>query len=232
MSSARTSLLIALTLLISQVSGQSSPGAMTGLGQELTSDQRRLTEGSRDAIIKSGISETYFAKHFKLIKVVDQPADQRVVWEFSVDEYRATITDSIGYYTQGGNRIPIHGVANSLGQTFEIRKTLPKPAALKKLRACIGDFAHPSVQYAAINGRAELILSAEAKTHEPSDAKEVARARDRDERKSRPKTDSVAQDEIESESTEKKPPVIIGNINLRTGRCTKGAGLVVPPRSE
>jgi hypothetical protein len=44
-------------------------------------------------------------------------------------------------------------------------------------------------------------------------------------------TDVVSQDEIESEGTEKRAPVIIGNINLRTGRCAKGAGLVVPVRS-
>jgi len=94
----------------------------------------------------------------QLMRVVDKPADQRVVWQFSLKEYSATVVDSI-------------------------------------------------VQYAAIDGRAELILSAEAKTPGTTDAKKRDREREREEREKRARTDSVSQDEIESESTEKRPPV-------------------------
>ena len=119
-------------------------------------------------------------------------------------------------------------MGSTLGQTSDIQKTLPKSIALRKLKACIGDFEYLSVRYAAVEGRAELILSAEAKT---SEAKKRVRKRESEKKERAGTTDAVGQDEIEAESIERRSPVIIGNINLRTGRCAKGAGLVVPVRS-
>ena len=224
----KRTLILVLMVLSSEIWAQTSQPRIEQLEQDLSAAQRELVDGSRNAIIQTGTSASYFAKHFKLRKVVDTPADRRVIWEFSVNEYRVTVTDSIGYYTQGDKRVLIHAVSNILGQTSDIQKTLPKPLALRKLRACIGDFEHLSVRYAAIQGRAELILSAEARTTE---AKKRVRERETEKREEVGTTDAVSQDEIESEDTKKRRPVIIGNINLRTGRCAKGAGLVVPVRS-
>lgn len=224
----KRTLILVLLVLSSETLAQTSQPAIEQLEQDLNPAQRELVDGSRNAIIKTGTSPSYFAKHFKLRKVVDTPADRRVIWEFSVNEYRATVTDSIGFYTQGTRRALIHAVSNILGQTSDIQKTLPKPVALRKLRACIGDFEHLSVRYAAIHGRAELVLSAEARTTE---AKKRVREREIEKGEKVGTPDAVGQDEIEAESTERRSPVIIGNINLRTGRCAKGAGLVVPVRS-
>jgi hypothetical protein len=224
----KRTLILVLMVLSSETLAQTSQPGIRQLEQDLSPAERELVDGTRNAIIKTGTSPAYFAKHFKLRKVVDTPADRRVIWEFSVNEYRATVTDSIGYYTQGAKRVLIHAVSNVLGQTSDIQKTVPKPVALRKLRSCIGDFENLSIRYAAIQGRAELVLTAEARTTE---AKKRLSKRESEKREKVGTTDAVSQDEIETDEIEKRPPVIIGNINLRTGRCAKGAGLVVPVRS-
>jgi hypothetical protein len=224
----RRAISLILLVLFSETLAQNSQTAVQQPEPDLSPAQRELVDGSRNAIIRTGLSATYFAKHFRLLKVVDTPADRRVIWQFSINEYRTTVADSIGYFTQGDRRIPIHAVGSTLGQTSDIQKTLPKPVALRKLRACIGDFEHLSVRYAAIQGRAELVLSAEARTTE---TKKRVRERKSEKKETPGASGTVSQDKIEAEGNEKRPPVLIGNINLRTGRCAKGAGLVVPVRS-
>ena len=199
---------------------------------ELTPAQKALVEGSRKAIIQTGISDAYFKKHFKLFRVIGTESDRRVMWEFRVNEHHTMVTDAIGYRTEGNQRIAIHSVANSLGKTLEIHRTLSRAAAHKRLRSCIGAFENPAVQYGAIDGRAELVLSAEAKRVDRRSAKELERERERErarEERDRKKAVAATGDLIESEEEEKEvPPVVIGSINLITGKCTRGVGQVAP----
>jgi len=52
---------------------------------KLNEAERALVAGSRNAIVRSGMSSAYFDLHFMLVQVVNRPGDRRVVWTFSVN---------------------------------------------------------------------------------------------------------------------------------------------------
>lgn len=197
---------------------------------KLTASEAALVEGSKQAILATGISEAYFKAHFKLLSVVDKPSDRRVMWQFSVNEHQAVVTDAIGYYTQGGKQIDTHSVAKELGQTSEIRRTVTRARALKIMKSCIGPFDTPSVTYGPVDGRAELLLVAAARTtgDKIKSEREKEREREREERDKR-KAAAAGTDVIESEEEEREQfPITLGAVNLRTGKCTKGAAVSSP----
>ena len=197
--------------------------------QTPTPSEQALVQGSKEAILATGISESYFQTHFKLLKVVDKPADRRVSWQFSINGYNAVINDSIGYYTEGTKRIDTHSVAKALGQTTEISRTLSRARALKVLRSCIGNFENPTVQYGPVNGHAQLVMVGYKRARvESKSEREKERERDRENREKQ-KAASAGTDVIESEEDEgKSPPLILGTVNLQTGKCTKGTALIAP----
>src|SRR6185369_14994082 len=108
--------------------------------RQLTASEQTLVDGSKQAIIETGISESCFTTHFKLLNVIDKPSDRRVVWQFSVDQYQAVLNDAIGYYTDGARRVNTHSIAKSLGQTTEIQRTISRARALRLMKSCIGNF--------------------------------------------------------------------------------------------
>ncbi|HXQ73416.1 MAG TPA: hypothetical protein VN844_23150 [Pyrinomonadaceae bacterium] len=199
--------------------------------QKLTPAEEALVQGSKEAILATGISETYFQTHFKLLKVVDKSADRRVTWQFSINEHSTVINDAIGYYTQGTNRIDTHSIAKALGQTTEIQRTLTRSRALSILKSCIGSFDNPSVLYGPVNGQAQLVMVAYKRARvESKSEREEEREREREKREKQ-KAIAAGTDLIESEEDEgkdKAPPLIMGAVNLQTGKCTKGAGLITP----
>ena len=206
------------------------PGAHANPSQKtLTPSEQALVQGSKEAILATGISETYFQGHFELLTVVDKPADRRVTWQFSINEYRAVINDSIGYYTEGTRRVDTHSVAKALGQTTEIGRTLSRARALKILQSCIGSFENPTVQYGPVNGQAQLVMVGYKRARaESKSEREKERERERENREKQ-KATAAGTDLIESEEEEgKSPPLIFATVNLQTGKCTKGAGLIAP----
>ena len=187
----------------------------------LTASEKILVDGSRQAILETGISESYFTTHFKLLNVVDKPSDHRVVWQFSVNQYQAVLNDAIGYYSDGAKRVNTHSIATSLGQTTEIKRTIPRATALRLMKSCIGNFENPGVEYGPVNGRAELLLVAHTRSR-------VESKREREEREKQ-KTVVAGTDVVESEEEEGKiKPLVLGAINLQTGKCTKGEGTIAP----
>jgi hypothetical protein len=196
--------------------------------RKLTVSEQALIEGSKQAILDTGISETYFTTHFKLLKVIDKPADRRVVWQFSVNKYEAVLNDAVGYYTEGAKRVDTHSIAKSLGQTSEIERTISRPRALRLMKTCIGNFENPAVEYGPVNGRAELLLVAHAK-HRVESKSAREREREREEREKRKASTAAGTDAIESEEDEGEiKPLLLGAINLQTGKCTKGAATIAP----
>lgn len=186
--------------------------------RQLTASEQTLVDGSRQAILETGISESYFTTHFKLLNVVDKPSDRRVVWQFSVNQYQAVLNDAIGYYTDGAKRVNTHSIAKSLGQTTEIQRTIPRATALRLMKSCIGNFENPGVEYGPVNGRAELLLVAHTRSR-------VESKREREKQKAVVSGTDV----VESEEEERKiKPLVLGAINLQTGKCTKGAGTIAP----
>ena len=193
----------------------------TQADRQLTPSEQALVDGSRQAILETGISESYFTTHFKLLNVVDKPSDRRVVWQFSVNQYQAVLNDAIGYYTDGAKRVNTHSIAKSLGQTTEIQRTISRARALRLMKSCIGNFENPGVEYGPVNGRAELLLVAHTRGR-------VESKREREEREKQ-KAVVAGTDVVESEEEEGKiKPLVLGAINLQTGKCTKGAGTIAP----
>jgi len=190
----------------------------------LTASELILVDGSKGVILLTGISEPYFNKHFKLLKVIDKPSDRRVVWQFSVNGYQTVLNDAIGSYTNlFGRSVDTHSIA--LGETTEIQRTISRARALRLMRSCIGEFENPAVEYGPVNGRAELLLVANARNRVESKS---AREREREERAKR-KATAAGTDVIESEEDEGEiKPLLLGAINLQTGKCTKGAGTIAP----
>lgn len=182
-----------------------SDAAMAANLANLTDAQKSMVEGSRRAIISTGIGEAYFRRHFRPVQVIDKPGDTRVVWKFSFGEYEATINDSLGYYTEGGRRIYTHSVTNILNSTSEIRRTIPRRTAERLMRRCIGRFTKPSVEYRPVNlhGPAALVLTAQS----------LAPSRRR---------------EAREEREEEGRPTFVGAINLETGQCTKNRTMTTP----
>jgi hypothetical protein len=214
-----------VALLISSVFGQSA----SQLTKKLTASEQALVDGSKKAILNTGLSENYFNAHFKLLNVVDKPSDRRIVWQFSINQHQTVVNDSIGFYTQGTKRVNTHSVERTLGQTSEISRTLTRSRALKIMKSCIGNFDNPVVEYGPVDGRAELLLVANARTRvESKSEREEEREREQKER-DKQKAVAAGTDVIKTEEDEgKEPPVIFGFVNLRTGKCTKGAALTSP----
>jgi hypothetical protein len=212
-----------VTSLIWNAFGQSTPA------NKLTSSEQALVDGSKKAILNTGLSEKYFNDHFKLLSVVDKPSDRRVVWQFSVDQHKAIITDSIGYYKEGTARVDTHSAGKILGQTSQITRTITRARALRIMKSCIGNFDNPVVEYGPVDGRAELLLIANVRNRlvESKSEREKEREREREEREKQ-KATTAGTDVIGSEEGEKEPPMIFGFVNLRTGKCTKGAAMTSP----
>src|SRR5215204_1122957 len=104
----------------------------------------------------------FFDRHFRVERVVDRPADRRVVWRLSVGGYETLVSDTVGFYTQGGRRFDTHSVAATLNSTSDLTRTIPRPRAEKIMRRCIGRFADTQVEYRAHGpgGGAALLLTA------------------------------------------------------------------------
>ena len=221
---------LAFLLLIALVHGASGSLLQQVTKPDLTPSEKLLVEGSRKAIVATGISEDYFEAHFKLAKVEAKVSDRRVIWLLTINGYEAQVKDSIGYYTQGTTKVDTHSVSQSLIHTTEITKTISRTRAMNIMKACIGKFATPSIEFGPVEGRSQLFMVAEKKIAKSAREIEEEQERERKEREEmmrRSKKKGV--DEIESEEGEKDlPRVVFGYVNLQTGKCTKGSGLIAP----
>ena len=202
----------------------------------LTAPERALVEGSREAIIGTGLTPGYFDAHFRVARVVDLPGDRRVVWAFSVGGYEASVTDSVGFYTEGGRRVDTHSVAGTLGSTSDITRTVPRAEAERVMRRCIGRFADPRVEYRAHGegGVAALLLTAQhvaAPARAPKRRAAERAEREARERRERRRRAARRGDAIEEEDEGGElPAVVLGAVDLVTGECTVGRGQAGPPR--
>ena len=189
----------------------------------LNEAERALAAGSRNAIVRGGMSSAYFDRHFTLVQVVNRSGDRRVVWSFSVNEYTTTVTDVLGYYTANGKRIDTHSVTTTLRATSDIIRTISRRKANQLMQQCIGFHRNPSVEYRAADaGAARLLPTAESvpKTARANKERREDEEREARERQSKPKRSEA--DVIKDESEDYGPPTIVGSVDLQTGKCTKG----------
>ena len=208
-------LIVALVLL--------APGASLAPVRGSQSDQRNyLIKSSRQAIIDSGFTESYFDQHFKLADAFNKPGDQRVVWRFSLNEYETQLTDAIGYYTgAGGRRIYVHSIAGSLGAARDIRRTISKRRARQLMTSCIGKFESDSVVMSRLNPDPKTSLYLMAYAARPK------RKEDRAE-KTEPRQRANEPDRPPTEHERDNRPIPIGYINLETGKCSRAQASVTP----
>jgi hypothetical protein len=244
----RTLLLFALATLAVVAALSSGAGAQKAPAADaaLNASERALVAGSREAIIKTGISAAFFDEHFRVARVVDRTGDRRVVWRLSVGGYEATINDSIGYYTEGARRVDTHSVASAIPTTNDITRTITRRRAELLMRRCIGRFINPQVEYRASgsDGRAALLFTAhtlvprrreeherEGRGHEARERKE-REEREREERARRERAQTggaQSSDQVEAEDEGDEGPVIVlGAVDLVTGECSIGYGQAGP----
>ena len=181
------------------------------LGQPQQQDA--LADGSRKAILETGISERYFDKHFRLARVVAEEGDRRVEWKFSLGGYEVLLVDEVGFHTtEGGERVDVHSIKNELFSAYDIKRTIPKRRAEAALKTCIGDYTDASVVYRALKapGKAGLYLTARAKVEVESEEEE------------RREEEGEPEQEVEGIAFN------VGYINLETGKCTVEKGQVTP----
>jgi hypothetical protein len=196
------------------------------VASKLTDAERAIAAASRQAIIATGISESYFDRHFTLVKVVNQPGDRRVVWKFSLNGYETTISDVMGFYTKDGKRIDTHSVTSTLRRTNEIEKTISRKAANRIMRQCIGSFAHPAIEFLVLNKEARLVLTAESVRQTARRSKKEEREREERERAAKSQN-KQGTDPIENEGGN-GPPTVTGTVDLQSGKCTKGLLITTP----
>jgi hypothetical protein len=260
----RTLLLFALASLAAAAAvpaggrAQKSPAAKTATAAaaaapdapELSASERALAAASREAIIKTGLSAAFFDEHFRVARVIDRPGDRRVVWRLSVGGYETSVSDSVGFYTEGARRVDAHSVGATLSATSDITRTITRRRAEALMRRCIGRFVDPQVEYRAhgAEGRAALLFTAHSlvprrreefeREREGREARErrerAERGREERERRERaqaggaPAADAVEEDDEGGEG----PVVVLGAVDLVTGACSVGYGQAgpVPPK--
>jgi len=201
----------------------------------LTASERALVEGSREAIIKTGLSPAFFDEHFRVQSVVDRAGDRRVVWRLSVNGYEASVNDSVGFYTEGGRRVDTHSVAATLNETSDITSTITRRRAESLMRRCIGRFLHPRVEYRAhgAGGRAALLLTAHSLVPRRREARARRELEGRERRERARAGGSQTTDEVGGEDEEGEGPVVVlGAVDLVTGECTVGYGQAGPRPPE
>jgi len=199
---------------------------------KLTREEEQLVRGSRAAIVATGLSESYFDEHFRLLQVVNTPGGRQVVWKFSLGEYETSLHDIIGFYTAGGLRTDTHSITGTLGATYEIRETIPMPRAAKLMRKCIGRYAGAAVVYQRLSddGQTGLYLTAQASTptHRGGAVRDEREKKERARREAqeRGQGGATSGERVEPrEEDEEGPPFFIGYVNLETGKCIKAQGI-------
>jgi hypothetical protein len=210
-------LLVAVVLVV---------GANGPLNEGLQSSVE-LEQSSRKAIIETGFSARYFDEHFKLVETFDKPGDTRVVWRFSLNEYAVRVTDALGYYTENQKRIYVHSVKNTLGETRDISRTIPKRRARALMRTCLGRNAGEATVLMRFSPaeKASLYLTAHSIIASNRNRVERSRATGSDQRVNQQNPQS---DKLEREEIRPRRPMYLGYINLETGKCSRGRAVATP----
>lgn len=204
---------------------------------EQNASEKSLVEGSREAVIKTGMSAEYFDAHFRVERVFDRAGDRRVVWRFAVGGHEALVADSVGFYTEGGRRFDTHSVAGSLGTTSDLTRTITRGRAERIMRRCLGRFTNPQVEYRAHGpgGAAALLLTAETVIPPRVSAagREARERAEREERERRARQKAAGSTRLDADNMRRgggdRPVILLAAVDLANGRCTVGRGQVGPP---
>ncbi|HVF51492.1 MAG TPA: hypothetical protein VNA19_15500 [Pyrinomonadaceae bacterium] len=207
---------------------------------QLSAEASKLVEGSKQAILATGISEPYFRQHFRPVRVVDQPGNRFVEWRYSVNEYETLLTDSVGYTTIEGKRVNIHSIGTSLRSTSDINKTIPKRQARRIIKDCIGQYSDDTIIFQPLrtSQKAALYLTATSATATAAPAPPVKKESAASSTPAAPppatKTPAQSSEDMplsKGRDVSPLPPFWIGYVNLETGECIKGRGVLPSKQS-
>lgn len=197
----------------------------TGASRNLSEEEEGLVRGSKAAVLAAGMSEPFFERHFRLVRVTSAPGDRRVVWRFAFGDYETVVNDTVGFYTdERGRRVYTHSIANTVGEARDIKRTISRRRAEQLMRRCIGEYEGGSVAYQAfgVKGRATLLFTAVSAPPVESSKKKTKPAEPPSPQPAQQvKEDGNPQDYVKP-GGKKKPFRKVGSIDLETGRCTKG----------
>jgi hypothetical protein len=205
-----------------QMSGSGRRAMPATSVDKLDEGERRLVEGSRDSILSTGFSTRYFDEHFRLEQVIDRPGERRVVWKYSVGDYEVLVQDLIGYRTEAGRRLDVHAIADTLGATRDIVRTIKRSTAERLMRRCLGRNAPSAVVFQSLADGRKSALYLTAQAAGARDARGEREARERREQK---RDARGTQPGEMREDDEEGAPFFIAYVNLETGRCVKTRGI-------
>lgn len=101
----------------------------------------RMVAESRQELINSGFSPEYFDAHFTVTDLVDEEYEKKVVWMYSIGEYKLEVIDPVNFSLDAnGDLVYSHGVRQELGATHDIQNLLSLKDAHIAMRNCLGDF--------------------------------------------------------------------------------------------
>ncbi len=230
-------LAFAIVLALS-VGAQANRFSGQSIADSLSARELRLKESSKAAIIDTGISPKYFDEHFKLERVVDLPADRRVVWKYSIGEYETILNDAVGFFTdEKGKRFNLHSIRNTLAGAHDIKTTISRKRAEELMSKCLGNYAPGPVLFQAFGSppRASLLLTASSipiyptkkSTVEKPDVKQPSNATTTAVESQR----NVPDSELKKGSSSEKPIIYTAFVDLESGECTKGRAQAGRPPS-
>src|SRR5712692_3048939 len=105
---------------------------------------------SKQAILETGISESYFNQHFQAMESVknDSGMIRKIVWKYSIGDYAVTLVDEIETFVNARcERRNRHSIKEVLGASYDIATTISRDRAIATLRDCLGDFVDEHVFY-------------------------------------------------------------------------------------
>lgn len=186
---------------------------------DFTPEETELIAGSRSAILAAGISPEYFDDHFAVAAVHNLPSDRRVVWQFKIGEFEARVQDAIGTFSENGEVKQTHSVP----MLAEISRVISRRRAERILRACIGPHSATAVEFRARNEQGLMGLFLTASATSSTNKQRKGGKTEKYEQQS-----GNAQSDFIDEEAKRRSPVILGAVDLETGKCRRGEGWAGP----
>jgi hypothetical protein len=173
----RSPTLTAVVLLLTSAAVAAAPA------KRLFTDEE-LAQGSRQALLATGLSEPFVEAHFKQGKVVQAgtPRTYKVMgpsgllsrrsgkawveWTLDWDGWTARLRDEIIYVVQDSYPPQVqvqHGLKTALGTARDLQHTLPKATVRNLLKDCLGPYSEETVVYRSFGPSAEARLFLKAK---------------------------------------------------------------------
>lgn len=165
----------------------------------------RMVHESKMEIIASGMSAEYVDAHFSVAEMVDEDKEKKVIWNYTLGEYKIIVVDQISWTQDASGNIQYtHAIRQEWGNTRNIEKVISSAEAEQAMRACIGEFTEVSYRFTAFDLPGSASPWMIAKSTQPAPG-------------------GSAEDKV----------FLQGFINLENGICQKEiAGVIHAPKNE